>query len=259
MFLSADTLTYLMGLGLQGDKLVELVRRLDADAQAVAPVPDATREKKRERDRERYQRRIHGETAGELAGETEAESTAKPLAESGGQDARAPTYTGGENNLSRLVDKPNLTTPNDVGVPDLDWPEGDKPSRAYLDQLEAVLLDAVGPALASAAVAPKVKVLGPILALGRTGQGPPCDLQADVLPTIRARAAKAAPRSVKSWDFFRDACLEARDRRLSGAGAMGLVVALPRGQGPPRLTEQIGAEHAESKRIALEKLGAQNG
>lgn len=176
------------------------------------------------------------------------------------QDAPAPVHTRGENNLSRLVDKPNLTTPNFASEPDLDWPDADKPSRAYLDQLEGALLEAVGPALASAAVAPKVKVLAPILNLGRAGQGPPCDLQADVLPTIRARAARSAAGSIKSWDFFRDACLEARDRRLAGAPAMGEVVALARGRDPPSsLTERIGADSAEAKRRALEQLSAQNG
>lgn len=133
----------------------------------------------------------------------------------------------------RLVILPNQTTPDDAGEPDLDWPEGDKPSRAYLDKLEDALREAAGPALANPAIAPRVRVLAPILALGRPGKGPPCDLQADVLPTIAARAVRCAPGSVKSWDFFRDACLEARDRRLAGAPAMADVVQI-RSTGPPR-------------------------
>lgn len=119
----------------------------------------------------------------------------------------------------KLVIPGYLTTPDDADEADLDWPESDKPSRAYLDKLEAALRDACGPALASEAVAPRVRVLAPILALGKPGRGPPCELQADVLPTIRARSARAPPGSVKSWDFFRDAITEARDRRLAGAPA----------------------------------------
>ncbi len=226
----------------------------------VEIVIDMTLDKRRSKDRERQAKKRERDhvKSRDVTLPTVTNVTTRDQRDA--KDAPAPTYVRGENNLSRLVDKPNLTTPNFASEPDLDWPDGDKPSRAYLDQLEGALLKAVGPALANAAVAPKVRVLAPILALGRAGKGPPCDLQADVLPTIRARAAKAAPGSVKSWDFFRDACLEARDRRMSGAGAMGEVVTLPRGRDPPTsLTERIGADATEAKRRALEQLSAKNG
>jgi hypothetical protein len=125
--------------------------------------------------------------------------------------------------LTRVVDKPltgldilpNPTTPH--GASDaLAWP-GVPPAKPELDALEAALTEAAGSALASVAVAPRLRVLAPILSLAKPGTGPPCDLQADVLPVIRARSASAKPGSVRSWEFFTAAILEARDRRLSGA------------------------------------------
>jgi hypothetical protein len=177
-------------------------------------------EKKRQRDRDRYWRN-KGESGAESAGETVSEIAGETGAESDAKDAPAPVHTRGEDNPSTVVDLPYLTTPDSASAfANLDWPEGDKPSRTYLDQLEDALRDAAGAALASPAIAPKVKVLTPILALGRPGKGPPCDMQADVLPTVRARSARAPPGSVKSWDFFTEAILEARDKRLSGARAV---------------------------------------
>lgn len=126
--------------------------------------------------------------------------------------------------LAHVRDKPlpteitgNHTTPDDASAPDLDWPGSEKPSRAYLDELESVLRATAAPALHI--VATRLFDLSPILRLSKAGKGPPCDLQADVLPTIRARSARAPPGTVKSWDFFTEAICEARDRRLSGAPA----------------------------------------
>lgn len=56
MFISADTMAYLLGLGLDGGQLVELVRKLDADAQSIAPVQPVQSDKveaRRAKDRER--------------------------------------------------------------------------------------------------------------------------------------------------------------------------------------------------------------
>lgn len=90
----------------------------------------------------------------------------------------------------------------------------DKP---FLDGLERELRAAAGVALN--ATSPSLLVLTPVLALLRPGQGPPCDTEADVLPTVRALAAKVKPGSVQTWGYFAGAIVEARDRRLSGAGA----------------------------------------
>lgn len=88
--------------------------------------------------------------------------------------------------------------------------------RPFLDRLERDLREAGGKALIAAS--PGLLVLAPILGLLRPGAGPPCDIEADVLPTIRALSAKARPSSVQTWAYFAAACVAARDLRLSGAG-----------------------------------------
>jgi hypothetical protein len=192
----------------------------------VGIVADPAMERRRAYDRERQaEKRAALKAASTGHPPTSADSAEvreRPLDIGPAKDAPAPVHTRGEDNLSRLVDTGiNLTTLHSAGAfDDLDWPDSDKPSRAYLDRLEDALRDAAGPALASPAVAPKVKVLAAILALGRAGRGPPCDMQADVLPTVRARCARAPPASVKGWDYFTEAIREARDKRLTGAPAV---------------------------------------
>lgn len=140
---------------------------------------------------------------------------------------------------------------------DLDWPEGDKPSRSYLDQLETALLEAAGPALASQAIAPNLRILAPILALGRAGKGERCDLQADVFPVIRARAAKAKPGSIRSWDFFTEGIREARDRRLSGAPVVNVHQG-PTHDRPPQPSAKLQARNANYERaLAGSRIAAQ--
>jgi hypothetical protein len=166
------------------------------------------------------------------------------------KDAPAPTYTRGENNLSRLVDIPNQTTLNaSEPEPDLDWPDGDKPGRAYLDRLEAALRAAAGPALNPTST--RLFSLAPILSLGRNGAGPPCDVQADVIPTIRARSTRAPPGSVKSWDFFTEAIREARDRRLTGAPAVEALNRGSRNDRPDKLSAKLENMASAQRGFAL--------
>jgi hypothetical protein len=47
------------------------------------------------------------------------------------------------------------------------------------------------------------------------------DLTLDVEPAVRAVAARAQGRSIRSWAYFTQAVLDARDRRLSGAASQG--------------------------------------
>lgn len=97
------------------------------------------------------------------------------------------------------------------------WPLSDPPDGAHLDALSRLLREAAGVSLNDTST--KLFVLAPILGLGRGGNGPPADLDADVLPAIRSCAARAPPKSVNRWDYFVPAICEARDRRLSGAPA----------------------------------------
>ncbi|NEX95299.1 DUF1376 domain-containing protein, partial [Caulobacter sp. 17J65-9] len=89
--------------------------------------------------------------------------------------------------------------------------------RAELDRLERALRDAAGPALDAAS--PVLLNLAPILGLLTPGRGPPADLEADVLPAVRAVAARSRPGSVRGWGYFAETILTQRDRRLAGAPA----------------------------------------
>jgi uncharacterized protein YdaU (DUF1376 family) len=67
---------------------------------------------------------------------------------------------------------------------------------------------------------PATHILGPILALIRPGVGPPADLAMDVLPTIKARAARMPKGRTRGWGYFVAAIIDARDARLLGAPAV---------------------------------------
>jgi hypothetical protein len=42
-----------------------------------------------------------------------------------------------------------------------------------------------------------------------------CDIELDILPTIRARTAKASPGSIRSWSYFTQAIADAKAARLT--------------------------------------------
>lgn len=75
------------------------------------------------------------------------------------------------------------------------------------------LADAAGRALAMSASAPGLIVLSEPINWIANG----CDLQADILPTIRARCSRARPSSIRSWSYFTEAVYQARDNRLKPA------------------------------------------
>lgn len=75
------------------------------------------------------------------------------------------------------------------------------------------LADAAGRALAEPASAPGLIVLSEPINWIANG----CDLQADILPTIRARCSRARPSSIRSWSYFTEAVYQARDNRLKPA------------------------------------------
>lgn len=87
--------------------------------------------------------------------------------------------------------------------------------RQSLDRIEALLIDAGGKALDP--TSPVLCQLSPIL--NCLDQG--CDLDLDVIPTVRELAARrlAKPqglgRRIASWEFFTARIFEARDRRLA--------------------------------------------
>lgn len=78
-----------------------------------------------------------------------------------------------------------------------------------LDRLETRLLDACNGAAANPAVAPNILVLSEPLKWIKAG----CDLELDILPTIRARAHRMRPGSVKNWSYFTQAVADAKASR----------------------------------------------
>lgn len=93
-----------------------------------------------------------------------------------------------------------VTTPNGRG-------------RAECDALMSRLLEAGGEALANPASAPGLLVLSDPIRWLDGG----CDLETDILPTIRARCSRAPPGSKRSWSYFSEAVFQARDVRLNPA------------------------------------------
>lgn len=90
-------------------------------------------------------------------------------------------------------------------------PENKTEDRACdeLDRLEGALRHAAGTILDPLATA--LSILDRPLAWAREG----CDLEMDVLPAIRAVAARASPGSVRSWKYFDRAVSDAKSRRLA--------------------------------------------
>lgn len=143
-----------------------------------------------------------------------------------------------EDNLSKIVDTCRTDAEEDASA----W------DRARLDGLTRRLREEAGEALE--ATSPNLLNVSPIVRLLRGGEGPRCELEADVIPAIRVISAKARRGSIRSWDYFRQASLENRDARLSGAPAGIVVDFAARAQGPS--PGSYAAEEAEQSRIRAE-------
>ncbi|MCM5558504.1 hypothetical protein [Pleomorphomonas sp. JP5] len=83
-------------------------------------------------------------------------------------------------------------------------------SEPDYETLGRELANAGGRALVNPAGAPGLLVLSDPMNWIRNG----CDLQADILPAIRARCSRARPSSIRSWNYFTEAVYQARDNRL---------------------------------------------
>jgi len=225
VFISADTMAYLFSLGLKPDELTELVARLDADAHAVQPIVairdgSSAAERRKAYDRERKAKARAAEKSGGSPVEVRTENPVESPTEVHRTDAESRARV--RDITSNSVDRPNLTTLHSADVrlvsgDDVEWPPESPPDRRYLDRLGGLLRHVGGKALNQAA--PNLMVLAPILALGSPGNGPICELYADIIPTIAARCAKARAGSISQWGYFTEAIREARDRRLAGAPA----------------------------------------
>ncbi|MCM5558469.1 hypothetical protein [Pleomorphomonas sp. JP5] len=110
------------------------------------------------------------------------------------------------------------TTPDEARDPvserrSVPEPEPRPISKPDGETLGEELTEAGGEALAKLASAPGLIVLSEPMNWIRNG----CDLQADILPTIRARCSRAGPSSIRSWSYFTEAVYQARDNRLKPA------------------------------------------
>ena len=85
--------------------------------------------------------------------------------------------------------------------------------RRHLDLIESKLRDAGGRALDPTATG--LRVLSEPIRWIEGG----CDMDLDVVPTLKARCEGRRPASVRSWGFFAGAVFEARDRRVAPAPA----------------------------------------
>lgn len=77
-------------------------------------------------------------------------------------------------------------------------------------RLQNQLLDACNGA-ADPANAPGLLSMGEPIRWIESG----CDLELDIVPTIKARAHKAPPRSIRSWSYFTQAVADAKAKRLT--------------------------------------------
>lgn len=137
-----------------------------------------------------------------------AREESRSLTEAGPPQSRTPTGTG--------FAKSRTATGSPPGTPQVPHNDSLKPTtlnvardRASLDVLEAKLLTACNGAAANPAIAPAILVLSEPIKWLEAG----CDLELDILPTIKARAHKIRPGSIKNWSYFTQAVADARANR----------------------------------------------
>lgn len=119
------------------------------------------------------------------------------------------------NDQSTTNQQPHLNKETKITITTLDTR-----SRVDLDILETKLFEAANGAMASPAIAPQVLVLTDPIKWIENG----CDLETDILPTVKARAHKMRRGSVKSWSYFTEAVADAKAARTAP---------MPEGRAPP--------------------------
>lgn len=209
MSLSADAILLLASKGLSIAEIAE-VARANVEAPPVETKDDRARRLAAERKQRQRERHAESVTKRDISVTSEADDQSRQSVTKRDNvtESHAAPRARVEDNLLTTDTEPNLTTLN-----------FDAPDRVTLDYLAGELERFGGLAMASKAIAPRLFDLSPILGLLKSGQGPPCDLWADVLPALQQAAAKAPKGSIKSWGYFVSRITEARDRRLQGAPA----------------------------------------
>ena len=189
------------------DAIVIAVRAIEeGSAVEVERRAKATERKRQQRDRERDGTRDgHGTVAGRLPDAPRPPS----FPHTPKHPPISPRTTPDE--ARDVVSEPG-SEPMPASIP-MSGPTSGSTSEPDGETLGRQLADAAGRALAEPASAPGLIVLSEPINWIANG----CDLQADILPTIRARCSRARPSSIRSWSYFTEAVYQARDIRLKPA------------------------------------------
>jgi uncharacterized protein YdaU (DUF1376 family) len=89
-------------------------------------------------------------------------------------------------------------------------------------------------------------IVGPILELINAG----CDLELDVIPTIRSKAAQLS-QPARSWGYFTQAIRDSTDRRI----AAGKLTSSPNSRSPPQRMTPYQQRHQSAIDVFDRKLG----
>lgn len=193
-------------------------------------------------------------TARKLAGKKGGEAKARKSHENPANNAIAlPPHTRAFQNQNQnqnqiRVDGGGGASASEIETTD-DWPEGKAQDHARL-----IVAEVASPRLDPMKSPGLVTTAGRLMAWKRDG----ASWEHDVLPVVASVCAKQRG-PVSTWKFFDQAIARSMaDNRAAleipsaGEGR--------RATGPPMsLTDRIAAEHAESRRMALEMLAAENG
>jgi len=125
--------------------------------------------------------------------------------------------------------------PKEKNITTRNWRE-----RESQDFLESELLEACNGAASLAACPGLISMAEPIKWI-ESG----CDLDLDILPTVRARAHKMRPGSVKSWSYFTDAVADAKAAREAP---------MPEGRAPPGNSKSFSEQRRERQRHVMTLL-----
>jgi len=98
----------------------------------------------------------------------------------------------------------------DAGEPEQVREQPSSQAKPNHNDLMSGLTEAAGAAIANPASAPGLLVLSEPMRWLTGG----CDLEADILPTIKARCSRAPPGRIRAWSYFTEAVFQARDARL---------------------------------------------
>ncbi len=111
--------------------------------------------------------------------------------------------------------KESLRDTQSISVAQLSYAE---PMKLDLKQLSEQLFDAAGGCLANQAIAPGLAMMTIPQMWIESG----CDLERDVLPSVRMIAAKYPGKRIKTWDYFTSVIAETKAKRIAGLPTVDL-------------------------------------